>query len=317
MRKPFFYIITCLLFYSFFVAVSCTKVESEERSVSFIEALQEKVTTLEVLHEKLSEPKPGDWLSSHPEPGQTVEQYVKSNPVRPGNRWKTIYLLPIGDFTEAQKKVIVLTGEFLSLYYGVPVKVQKQIKSDVIPAKARREHPSWTDAAGRPIKQFLSTYILNDILKPRRPADALVLFGITVTDLWPGRGWNFVYGQASLRERVSVQSIYRNGNPEGSEAEFAQYLRRTLKTATHEMGHVISIHHETTWECNMCGSNNRRESDAHPLYLCPPNLVKVCWACRLDPLKRFKKLSRFCTKHDLESEAVYYKKAASLLEASQ
>jgi archaemetzincin len=57
----------------------------------------------------------------------------------------------------------------------------------------------------------LTGYILHEILEPERPADALAYLALTATDLWPGRGWNFVFGEANLRERVGVWSIYRNG----------------------------------------------------------------------------------------------------------
>src|SRR4030095_6329216 len=83
-------------------------------------------------------------------------------------------------------------------------------------------------------KQLLTSYLLNDMLKKRRqPKDAAVL-GLTAADLWPGEGWNFVFGQASLTERVGVGSRAQNGNPDESEAARALCTLRTLKTATHE-----------------------------------------------------------------------------------
>lgn len=278
-----------------------------------IQELARRFECLVPLHEKMKPPRPGDWLSQHKERGQTVDQYLADMPVRPGKRWTTIYLQPIGPFSEAQNKMLALTGEFLGIYFGVPVKIRKPMSAEVIPDKARRFHPAWLDARGNRIKQWLSSYILEDVLLPARPRDALVLFGFTATDLWPGQGWNFVYGQAALKARVSVQSLYRNGDLQGDAEARRRYLRRTLKTATHEMGHVVSIRHEIVWECNMCGSNNRSESDRHPAYLCPPNLAKVCWACGLEPLARFQKLHAFCKKHGLAEEAAYYRKAIAAL----
>jgi archaemetzincin len=60
----------------------------------------------------------------------------------------------------------------------------------------------------------LSTYILREVLEPERPADALAYLALTASDLWPRKGWNFVFGQANLRKRVGVWSLYRNGDPE-------------------------------------------------------------------------------------------------------
>jgi len=51
----------------------------------------------------------------------------------------------------------------------------------------------------------------------------------TASDLWPGPGWNFVFGLASLRERVGVWSIHRFGNPSKGQAAFTQTLLRTLQ----------------------------------------------------------------------------------------
>ena len=84
---------------------------------------------------------------------------------------------------------------------------------------------------------MLTGYILHEILEPERPADALAYLALTASDLWPGQGWNFVFGEANLRQRTGVWSIYRNGDPG---QDLTLYLRRTLGTASHELGHVLS-----------------------------------------------------------------------------
>jgi archaemetzincin len=267
------------------------------------EKLHKTIKKLEPLHKKLGKPQPGDWLDRHREPGQSFRQYLYSNPVTPSKTRKTIYVLPIGNFTKKQTEVLETTCAFMEIYFNLPVKKLASIDDSKIPEKARRKHPSWG------MKQFLSTYILDEILKPRLPKDGMVLFGITATDLWPGEGWNFVYGQASLRERVGVQSIFRNGDLDKGEDERLLFLRRTLKTATHEMGHVISILHCIAWECNMCGSNHRAESDRHPLWMCPECVAKVCWAVQIDPKKRYLNLYKFCAKKKLNKAAVFFRKS--------
>ena len=122
-----------------------------------------------------------------------------------------------------------------------------------------------------------------------------------------------MFGQASLRERVGVWSIHRNGDPDKDAASFRICLLRTLKTATHETGHMFSMLHCTAYECNLCGSNHRAESDRRPLALCPECLAKVCWACRADPLERFGRLSAFCKAHGLKGEAATYDRAIRAL----
>ncbi len=249
--------------------------------------LPAKFKKLVPLHQKLGKPRPGDWLSVHAEPGQTYGQYVRDRPVKPEGRRRVIYVQPLGDFDRTQRKIIDRTAEFLGIYFDLPVKIRDELPLKLIPEKARRTHPTWGD------KQILSTYVLHEVLPGRLPKDACVLIAFTTSDLWPGEGWNFVFGQASLRQRVGVWSIYRNGDPRINDEAFRLCLRRTIKTATHETGHMFSMMHCTMYECNMCGSNHRAESDRHPLALCPHCLAKLCHATGAHPQKRFEKLIAF------------------------
>jgi archaemetzincin len=114
--------------------------------------------------------------------------------------------------------------------------VKREIGIASISARARRKHPSWGD------QQLLTRYILHEVLEPERPADALAYLALTASDLWPGEGWNFVFGEANLRQRTGVWSMYRNGNPE---MDFNLYLRRTVGTASHELCHILTAHHCT------------------------------------------------------------------------
>ena len=86
-----------------------------------------------------------------------------------------------------------------------------------------------------------------------------------------------------------------------------------LKTATHETGHMFSMPHCTAYECNMCGSNHRKESDRHPLYLCPECHAKVSWATAAAPVARYRRLAEFCQKYGLKVERSYFKKAIEAL----
>lgn len=269
--------------------------------------LPAKFRKLLPLHTRLGKPRPGDWLDRHYEPGQTFRQYVRGRPTKPDQQRGIIYVQPLGDFNKTQRKIIDLTAELMGIYFDLPVKIREDLSLKLIPEKARRTHPSWGD------KQILSTYVLNDVLLPRLPKDACVYLAFTTSDLWPGRGWNFVFGQASLSERVGVWSIYRNGDPDKSDAAFRLCLLRTLKTATHETGHMFSIQHCILYECNMCGSNHRGESDRRPIALCPHCLAKLCWATKTDPEKRFEKLIAFCKANGLKPEQEFYEKSLAAL----
>jgi archaemetzincin len=132
---------------------------------------------------------------------------------------------------------------------------------------------------------------------------------LTATDLWPGRGWNFVFGEANLRERTGVWSLYRNGDPSRGEAAFRLALRRTLGTASHELGHVLTMHHCTAFRCLMNGSNHQEERDQRPLHLCPVCLRKLCWNLQAEPIPYLMELKAFCMAQDLDTDAHWYEKA--------
>lgn len=270
--------------------------------------LPPQYATLIPLHTPLAPPRPGEWLSQHPEPGQTFAEYRESKPVRPEGQRRVLSIQPLGEFSEIQKKILNRTAEYMHLYFGLPVEKQKPLSLDVIPAKARRVHPSWG------MDQILSTYVLDQVLTARVPQDAVAVLALTTSDLWPGEGWNFVFGQASLQSRVGVWSIYRNGDPEAGADAYRLCLRRTLKTATHETGHMFSMLHCTVYECNMCGSNHRVESDRHPLWLCPVCLAKLTWATGVEPIGRYQRLAAFCKENGLTEEAEFFQKSIAALQ---
>ncbi len=269
-------------------------------AVTELHAAAEKIASL---HQKKRPPEPDDWLASHPERGQTFEQYRRSNPNRPTKIRTTLYVQPIGEFTAAQNKLVEETAELLSRFYHVRTKVLGRIGLEVIPAEARRV--SRGDGT-----QILTTYVLEGLLKPRRPRDAVAVLGLTTADLWPGQGWNFVFGQASLSERVGVWSLARYGNLDGTAEEVRQFRLRMFKVAVHETGHMFGIAHCTTYECGMNGSNHLGEMDSRPFSFCPECVQKVWWACHADPRKRYRLLADFAKRQGLEVEAAFWEKSA-------
>jgi len=277
---------------------------AEARRVADLKAVME---VLRPLHTPLGKPRPGDWLDQYHEPGQTFEQYLACNPTLPQGKRSVIYIQPLGRFTAAQDAVVRQTADFMGRYFGLKVVTRTALSLDIIPAKARRKHPEWG------VEQVLTTHVLDRVLKPRLPDDAAAYIAFTTSDLWPGEGWNFVFGQASLKQRVGIWSIYRNGRLDAGPDERRLCLLRTIKTAVHETGHMFSMRHCTAYECCMCGSNHREEADRRPVWLCPECMAKVCWATRSDPVKRYEALRDFCRDAGLEDEETYYAKGIEAL----
>jgi archaemetzincin len=262
---------------------------------------------LESLAIKLGTPQPGEWLYSHEESGQTFTEYLDAKPIRKGRRRNFIALCLVGDFTKEQEQIIDQTKEYMEVFFQVPVRVNKRVSLADIPDKAKRVHPSWGD------RQILTDYVLHNVLQPERPSEALAYLAFTASDLWPGDGWNFVFGQASLRQRTGVWSIYRNGNPAQSKAACRQCLIRTLGTASHETGHILTMQHCIAYQCNMNGSNSLPEADTKPLHFCPVCLRKICWNLQVEPAAYLTQLQSFCRKHGLDEEAEWYGQAIASL----
>jgi archaemetzincin len=290
----------------FLLMVSATLFSSESEKARYAYLLRVR-DALVPLHKKLEPPKEGDWLQRFHEEGQTFEAYVASKPVVLTKERATLYIQPLGPFSSSEQRVIDATADFLGRYFACPIKTLPRLPLDVVPEGARREGPMGGE-------QLLTSYILNQVLKPRLPSDAAVMIAFTASDLWPGEGWNFVFGEATLRSRVAVFSIARFGDPAVNRGAFRKCLLRACKVSSHEVGHMFSIPHCTFFECNACGSNSLSEMDRRPLALCPECLAKLCWATGADPAQRYGRLAEFAKQQGLDDEAAFYEKSAAAIE---
>ncbi|MCB9719660.1 MAG: hypothetical protein H6756_02190 [Candidatus Omnitrophica bacterium] len=288
------------IFPLFLTAPSARAAEGEQIDLS-------RFQKLIPLHEVKLPPGEYDWMAQHPEPDQSFYEYVNGHPVRPDDERKYIYLVLLGEFDPARQAVIRDTARYIEAYFQLETRWLDPVGLDSIPPRARRVHPQTGD------KQILTSYVLEDILTPNLPDDAVSLIAFTSSDLWPGEGWNFVFGQASITDRVGVWSIYRNGNP-NRESQRHLCLLRTVKTGTHELGHMFSLHHCPYFECNMNGANHRQESDRRPLWLCPVCLAKLTWNLGVDPAKRYRDLIRISDELGLEDEKEFFEKSLDVLE---
>jgi archaemetzincin len=270
-----------------------------------------QIQRLVPLHKPLGKPRPGDWMAEHPEPGQTYQAYVHADTIRPGGQRRVICIQPLGSFNASQRKILGLAAKFEGIFFQLPVRVSEDLPLTVIPGKARRTHPEWKTP------QILSTYVLEQVLKPRLPDDAVVSLAFTGSDLWPGKGWNFVFGQASLVDRVGVWSLHRFGDAEAGDAAFHTTLRRTLRTAVHETGHMFSMAHCVYYQCVMNGSNHLEEADGQPLWLCPLCLSKLCHATGAEPQKRFEQLIGFSKQNELVDEEKFWRRSLEVLQGAR
>jgi len=239
------------------------------------------------LFEKKRKPERGDWLASFREPGQTFPQYVAQGPKGLTNQRHVIVLQPIGEFSKDELAVLSQLQAFTSAYFQLPTRVAKPVPLPDHGFRQRRSGgPAWT--------QYSTLGIMNNVLLPRLPSDAVCYLGITMSDLYPDENWNFVFGQASFDKRVGVYSLIRYtnrfwGRPE-TDASRSQFLRRSFKILAHETGHMFSIAHCTVNECLMNGTNSLDEMDRNTIHLCPVCLHKLQWNLKFNVRQRYRQL---------------------------
>jgi archaemetzincin len=250
--------------------------------------LQRAFTPDRASFDPIPKPGPNDWLAVHEEAGQTFDQFKASQPNRPMQNRHVIYLQPLGDFAPERSPSIDKLREFATAFFSLEVKALPPISIDA--SKFTKRRNPYTNNP-----QILTSDVLN-FLKTRVPADAFCILAVTMEDLYPEPSWNFVFGQASLRERVGVYSFARYDPVFYGEARAPDYatllLRRSCKMLAHETSHMFGLAHCIFFNCLMNGSNHLAESDRRPLHLCQVCLRKLQWNIGFDVLKRYSTLER-------------------------
>ncbi|MFP3866857.1 MAG: archaemetzincin [Desulfobacteraceae bacterium] len=253
--------------------------------------------------EPLPWPNPSDWLAVHPEPGQTYEEFVSSNWNRPDAHRQTIYLQPLGEFPPGRSPDLASLKDYAAGYFALPVQVLSPF------ARADQSLRSRLNPISR--NRQLYTGDILALARSRLPADAFCLLAITMTDLYPDPAWNFVFGQASLRERVGVYSFARYdpafyGEPRGPDYQIL-LLRRSCKVLVHETSHMFGLQHCIFFKCVMNGSNHLQESDSRPLHLCPVCLRKLQYSIGFEVVDRYHRLLPLCQGLGFTDEAQWLK----------
>jgi archaemetzincin len=263
--------------------------------------------------ERIPKPGPNDWLAAHPEVGQRFEEFVASRPNKPDGARRKLYFQPLGEFKKEGSPSLDRLERFTKAFFGMEVEIRPPLALEGLKIKERKNPHTGS-------RQLLTGDILA-LLGERLPGDAYAMLGITMVDLYPEPTWNFVFGQASLKERVGVYSFARYdprfyGEARKSDWE-ALMLRRSLKVLAHEAGHMFGIHHCTFYSCVMNGSNHLEETDWQPLHLCPVDLRKLHWSIGFDVLDRYKKLRDFYKDVGFEDEVRWLDRRIEFLTQKQ
>ena len=232
------------------------------------------------------DPQEGDWLAKYPEQHQSFDLFLKQRPNRPDQERGTIYLLPLDEFEEYVPQLEDLR-DFMQRYFAMPTKVlprhtfpMQRITERISPQTQRT--------------QWLTSDLLAE-LKPLLPQNGYCMLGVTMTDLYPKPEWNYVFGQATLKDRVGIYSFSRFdpkfwGEERTPEARVPM-LQRSCQLIAHETGHMFGLRHCVYYQCAMNGCNNQPESDSHPLGTCPVCTRKLHWSIGFDPVQRERELA--------------------------
>jgi archaemetzincin len=239
--------------------------------------------------ESIPAPGQNDWLAVHHENSQTYDEFIQSVHNSPDEIRNVIYLQPIGQFRQGQSPSLDLLKEYTEAYFSMIVEILPVIDRRSLNLTIRLNPYSQN-------RQFLTGDILHN-LKRHLPANAFCVLAITMEDLYPDPRWNFVFGQASVRDRVGVFSFARYDPVFYGESRGSQYqkllLRRSAKVLVHETAHMFSLAHCIFFKCVMNGSNNLQEGDSRPLSLCPVCLRKLRSSIGFDVVARYHRFQQF------------------------
>ncbi|CAF1478911.1 unnamed protein product [Rotaria sordida] len=259
-------------------------------------------------------PNHGDWLRYHEEKGQTLKAFEQTtSKAVPHSTFNTIYIQPVGSFNHPRAAPLNVIIQFARIFFaGCEVELLPTIdfSKDM---KYRENHG---------IKQYRTDDFYNYLSQTRYFRDTsreLLCVAVTMTDIYPDESWNFVYGEARVKDGLGVYSFARL-DPLFSESsqillsvpltkeERIVMLRHCIKILLHELGHLFGLNHCIYFICLMNGANNQIEMDRQTLYLCPVCLRKLYSTLYFDVRHMYENFVYLCEIYGLEEERLWYRK---------
>lgn len=169
----------------------------------------------------------------------------------------TIILVP---FLLIENDLLNYLQKELSQTFGLPVIIDSPISLPQFGYSEKR-------------RQYNGSYFINE-LKKKNYKDKLVL-GICDVDLYVNN-LNFIFGLASPLEKTAVISLTRLREEfYNKPKKESLFFIRSLKEATHEIGHLFYLEHCKNPKCVMFFSNSLLDTDRKSANFCPSCLKRL------------------------------------------
>jgi archaemetzincin len=240
---------------------------------------------------------------------QSLADYAKSNPNKPDSIKKVIYLLPLGDMSEDIAKLLNAETAYLEKFFQLTVKVLPRIPFNDIQkinsVKTRlNPAPSHGKLKGDNLnltEQIEGNSLMEHFVIPNKPADGIVILGITDHDLYSQR-YKFIYATSSLKGGAGLISTHRlQQNPYETQSNIR-------KAATKQIANAFSISNVKDYVCVMNFHNSVDELEMGVFYLSPIALEKLKVNIGFDYNKRFADLRDFWKTQGSKAMADFYSK---------
>lgn len=268
--------------------------------------------------ELLPPPGPRSWRTLRPEPPQSVAEFTAAAPnLRTAPRDR-LALLPLGRFPFevivgadlvglVRSPPLTLLAAALSAFWATPVDRLASAPFPELAIPSRLQSGHW---------QYDARALLGHVAA-RLPANAHAMLALVNVDLFVTAEQHWTFGWSTLRERLGVVGFSRfdpsfHGDPAPDDLP-GTILRRSLRVAIHEVGHLHGLDHCQAFRCAMNGMADVAEVDATPLHLCPLCLRKLHLVARFDPRVRDHELLRVFEALGLTAEAQWLARRASRL----
>lgn len=191
---------------------------------------------------------------------QTLEAFIQE-PVSQLNAHRIrLKVMTFEGISARDRQILEIVSNYLQVVHGLETTLDPSPVTLCHNPQRYHPHPQYTTEA-------LSAKILMCL-----PKDTFAL-GFTHQDLYPAShpNMNFIFGAGYVRDACGIFSTYRLGTN-----NFEQMLKRLMKLATHEFGHMRGLDHCTTYDCTMQGTNSVPEMDSIPLTFCAEDMAKIC-----------------------------------------